>query len=60
MGVKLTLEWYMRAMVVVGMPLLLIRSPRGASGVYNDGVHLSRLKLEKNASAENKRITNTG
>ena len=39
-GVKLAVEWYIRAIVVVGSPSLLIRSPRGASGVYSDGLNL--------------------
>ena len=43
-GVKVTVEWYNRAIVVVGSPSLLIRSPRGASGVYSDGVNLYEKK----------------
>ena len=32
-GVRVTLEWYTRAISPFGMPRLLIRRPRGASGV---------------------------
>ena len=33
MGVKVAVEWYKRGMLVVGIPWLLTRLPRGADGV---------------------------
>ena len=39
-------EWYKRGMSVVGMPLLLIRWPSGASGLYRDGVKAGWSALE--------------
>lgn len=35
----------MRAISVVGIPSLLIRFPRGASGVYKDGVNLHEFDV---------------
>ena len=58
-GVKVTVEWYNRAIVVVGSPSLLIRSPRGASGVYSDGVNLYEKK-EINAQSWINLISYTG
>lgn len=40
LGVKVVVEWYSRAILVVGMTLLLILWPRGNCGLYKDGVKL--------------------